>query len=159
MTTFLWVDPVKNTTGAVRVSDHCRFGQTMAADVAEKISQPHRHSTEKRSYGMEWGGPHNPMMDEKGENLGDVEYIRPAENPDFLQGGIGFRRSPNISRWRRRAKPRSCVRSRNEEIHIPVDTCFKHASSPNSASIKTKHAISSAGPEGRPFGWLNTPGL
>src|SRR6266853_279400 len=80
----LWVDPVKNTAGAVRVPTIANRS-TMQPTWQKNISAP------SPFYGKEilWnggGGPHNPMMDEKGR-VWVTSNIRPAENPDFCKAG------------------------------------------------------------------------
>ncbi len=145
----LWVDPVKNTTGAIRVP-------TIADRSTMRPTWPRQIPVSSPFYGNEilWngvGGPHNPMMDEKGR-VWVTSNIRPAENPDFCKAGSD---SPFAKYFPlATAGKHAAVYDPETKRFTPIDTCFNthHLQ----FGFDKDNTLFFSGPGSQAFGWLNT---
>ena len=145
----LWVDPVKNTAGAIRVPTIANRS-TMQPTWPKKISVP------SPVYGNEvlWtgvGGPHNPMMDEKGR-VWVTSNVRPSDNPDYCKAGSDnpFAKYFPVNR----AGKQAAVYDPETKKFTPIDTCFNthHLQ----FGFDKDNTLFFSPPGGQAFGWLNT---
>ena len=145
----LWVDPVKNTAGAIQVPT-IGDRSAMTPTWPKKISVPSPYyANEVMWTGV--GGPHNPMMDETGR-VWVTSNIRPPENPDFCKAGSD---SPFAKYFPlTTAGKQAAVYDPETKRFTPVDTCF------NTHHLQfgydKDNTLFFSGPGGQAFGWLNT---
>jgi uncharacterized membrane protein YeaQ/YmgE (transglycosylase-associated protein family) len=145
----LWVDPVKNTAGAIGVP-------TIADKSSMTPTWPKKIAFPSPIYGNSvlWkgvGGPHNPMMDEKGR-VWVTSNVRPAENPDFCKAGSD---SPFAQYFPlATAGKHAAVYDPETKKFTPIDTCFNthHLQ----FGFDKDNTLYFSGPGGQAFGWLNT---
>lgn len=145
----LWVDPGKNTTGAIPVPV-AADKSTMPPTWPKKISAP------SPFYGNQdlWTGvaaPHNPMMDEKGR-IWLTSTIRGPENPDYCKEGSD---SPFAKYFPlNRATKESSVYDPETGRFTPVDTCF--TTHHLQFGFDKDNTLFFSGHSGQAFGWINT---
>lgn len=145
----LWVDPVANASGAIRVP-------TLADRSAMRPTWPKEIAVPSPVYGNRvlWtgvGGPHNPMMDEKGR-VWVTSNIRPPGDPDFCKAGSD---SPFAKYFpMNSAGKQAAVYDPETKQFTPIDTCF------NTHHLQfgydKDNTLFFSPPGGQAFGWLNT---
>ena len=145
----LWVDPIKNTTGAIPVP-------TIADKSTMNPTWPAKMEMPSPIYGNEilWngvGGPHNPMMDEKGR-IWVTTNVRPSANPDFCKAGSD---SPYAKYFPlNSAAKQAAVYDPETGKFTAIDTCF------NTHHLQfgydKDNTLYFSNPGGQAFGWLNT---
>ena len=145
----LWVDPIKNTTGAIPVP-------TIADKSTMNPTWPAKMEVPSPIYGKEilWngvGGPHNPMMDENGR-VWVTTNIRPSANPDFCKAGSD---SPFAKYFPiNSASKQAAVYDPETKKFTAIDTCFNthHLQ----FAYDKDNTLFFSNPGGQAFGWLNT---
>ena len=145
----LWVDPLKNTSGAIKVPT-IADRSTMTPTWPRKIDVPSPFFANA----VLWtgvGGPHNPMMDEKGR-VWVTSNVRPSANPDFCKQGSDSPYAqyfPIVS-----AGKQAAVYDPETKKFTPIDTCFNthHLQ----FGFDKDNTLYFSGPGGQAFGWLDT---
>ena len=145
----LYVDPNKNVAGAIKVP-------TIADRSTMTPTWPRKMDLPSPVYGSEvvWtgvGGPHNPMMDEKGR-VWVTSNIRRSDNPDSCKAGSD---SPFAKYYPlNNAGKQAAVYDPETQKFTPVDTCFNthHLQ----FGFDKDNTLFFSGPGGQAFGWLNT---
>ena len=147
--TLLWVDPNKNTAGAIPVP--------LAADKSTMPpTWPKRIDVPSPFYGNQivWNGvagPHNPMMDEKGR-VWLTSTIRAPENPDYCKSGsdLAFAKYFPLEK----GSKQSAVYDPETKKFTPVDTCF--TTHHLQFGFDKDNTLFFGGHSGQAFGWINT---
>ena len=145
----LWVDPVKNTAGAIPVP-------TIADKSTMNPTWPAKMDLPSPIYGKSvlWkgvGGPHNPMMDERGR-VWVTSNVRPAANPDFCKQGSD---SPFAQYFPlQTAGKNAAVYDPETKKFAAIDTCF--STHHLQFGFDKDNTLFFSGPGGQAFGWLNT---
>jgi hypothetical protein len=145
----LWVDPLKNTAGAIQVP-------TIADRSTMTPTWPRKMNVPSPFYGNEvmWtgvGGPHNPMMDETGR-VWVTSNIRRSDNPDFCKTGSD---SPFAKYFPlATAGKHAAVYDPETKKFTPIDTCF--STHHLQFAFDKDNTLFFSGPGGQAFGWLNT---
>jgi len=145
----LWVDPIKNTAGAIQVP-------TIADRSTMTPTWPKKMNLPSPIYGNQvvWtgvGGPHNPMMDGTGR-VWVTSNIRRADNPDFCKAGSdsAFAKYFPLAS----AGKHAAVYDPETKKFTPIDTCF--STHHLQFGFDKDNTLYFSGPSGEAFGWLNT---